>query len=147
MHAKKRAILLLSITFLANLPVYALDPTSQIKSQVLLKTGQSWDGHALSYPTGPAEITGMLIEIAPHAQTGWHEHPVPSFGYILQGELTVRLQQGQSKTLKAGEAIAEVVSTLHNGYNTGDIPVKLVVFYAGTSGQALTIKATDAPKD
>lgn len=125
---------------LASISVHALEASSQIKTQLLLKTGQSWDGQPLSYPAGPAEITGILVEIAPHAQTGWHQHPIPSFGYMLEGELTIRLQNGQNKTLKAGDAIAEVVNTLHNGSNHGDKPVRLIVFYTGTTGQVLSIK-------
>lgn len=116
----------------------ALEPASGIKSETILKTQQSWDGTPIAYPAGQAEITGMLIEIAPQAETGWHQHPAPSFGYILQGQLDVRLKDGQVKQLKTGDAIAEVVNTLHNGRNNGDIPVKLVVFYAGVSNQQLT---------
>ncbi len=81
-----------------------------------------------------------MIEIAPGAETGWHLHPVPSFGLVLEGTLEVTLKEGQVKRLQAGEALAEVVDTLHNGRNVGNIPAKIVVFYTGAVGQALTIK-------
>jgi hypothetical protein len=42
------------------------------------------------------------------------------------------------KRLEAGDALAEVVNTTHNGRNVGDVPVRLVVFYAGAAGQGLT---------
>lgn len=113
----------------------ALEPATGINSRTILKTRTSWDGTPLHYPAGQAEVTGMLVEIAPHAETDWHQHPVPSFGLILQGELDVVLKNGQIKQLKAGDAIAEVVNTLHNGRNNGDIPVKLVVFYTGVAEQ------------
>lgn len=113
----------------------AVEPATGISSQTVLKTRTSWDGTPLHYPIGQAEVTGMLVEIAPHAETGWHQHPAPSFGFILQGELDVALKNGQIKHLKAGDAVAEVVNTLHNGRNNGDIPVKLVVFYAGVATQ------------
>ena len=82
----------------------------------------------------------MVIEIALGGETGWHLHPVPSFGMVLEGELEVQLKNGDVKRLKPGEALAEVVNTLHNGRNVGSVPVKLVVFYAGAVGQKLTIK-------
>ncbi len=122
------------------LTVQAIEPSATIKSTTILKTDQSWDGQKLQYPQGQAEITGMIIEIAPGGETGWHLHPVPSFGLLLEGELQVRLQDGRTKTLKAGDALAEVVNTLHNGRNIGSVPVKLIVFYAGAVGQPLTIK-------
>ena len=81
------------------------------------------------------------MEIAPGGETGWHQHPVPSFGLLLEGTLEVTLQDGQIKRLNPGDALAEVVNTTHNGRNVGAVPVKIVVFYAGTPGQPLTIKA------
>lgn len=121
---------------------YALDQTDAIHVQTVLKTQTSWDGKALDYPKGQAEITGMIVEIAPGAETGWHLHAVPSFGMVLEGELEVQLKDGATKQLKAGEALAEVVNTPHNGRNLGATPVKLIVFYAGAVGQKLSEKPT-----
>lgn len=59
---------------------------------------------------------------------------------VLEGELEVQLKNGAVKRLKSGEALAEVVNTLHNGRTIGSVPVKIVVFYAGAVGQKLTEK-------
>lgn len=123
----------------------AIEQNSVVKVSTLLKTSSSWDGKPLQYPAGQAEITGMLIEIAPGAETGWHLHQIPSFGMVLAGELEVRLQDGRVKRLKSGDALAEVVNTLHNGRSVGTTPVKLVVFYAGVVGQPLSVKASALP--
>lgn len=118
----------------------ALEETAAVKVTPLLKTDKSWDGKALAYPEGKAEITGIMVEIAPGAETGWHLHPVPSFGVILEGTLEVGLKDGRAKRFQPGDAIAEVVDTLHNGRNVGATPVKIMVFYAGASGKPLTLK-------
>lgn len=118
----------------------ALDASSTVKVTPLLKTTSSWDSKPIVYPSGTAEVTGLLIEIAPGAETGWHEHPVASFAYILSGTLEVTRRTGEVKLLKAGDALAEVVNTQHNGRAVGDEPVKLVVFYTGAVGTPLTIK-------
>lgn len=118
----------------------ALKPSTGVRTTPLLETTKSWDGKPIVYPKGTAKITGFLIEIAPGAETGWHTHPVPSFGMILEGTLIVALKDGRVKRLQAGDALAEVVNTAHNGRNAGEIPVKLVVFYTGIAGKALTIK-------
>lgn len=118
----------------------ALDPTATVVVTPLLKTTTSWNGQPLTYPPGPAEITGLQVEVAPGGETGWHQHNVPSFGVMLEGTLEVTLKDGQVKRLKAGDALAEVVNIPHNGRNVGATPVKIVVFYAGTAGQALTRK-------
>lgn len=119
---------------------HALEPSAAVKASTLLKTETSWDGKPLAYPSGKAEITGVVVEIAPGGETGWHLHTAPSFGMVLEGELEVQLKDGAVKRQKAGEALAEVVNTLHNGRNVGTVPVKLVVFYAGSVGQKLTVK-------
>lgn len=120
-------------------PALALDPGAAVKVTPLLKTATSWNGDPLVYPEGKAEITGLLIELAPGGETGWHLHPVPSFGLILEGTLEVALKDGRSKRFQPGEAIAEVVNTMHNGRNVGDTPVKILVFYTGATGRGLTV--------
>jgi len=116
-----------------------------IKATPLLKTTTSWDGQAITYPQGQAEITGMIVEIAPGAETGWHQHPVPSFGLIMQGEILVELQNGQSRLMHTGEMVAEVANTLHNGKNIGTVPVRIAVFYAGAKGVPLTVMPPKSP--
>jgi hypothetical protein len=44
--------------------------------------------------------------------------------------------------LGPGDALAEVVDTLHNGRNAGSVPVRLVVIYAGAVGNTLTVRET-----
>jgi quercetin dioxygenase-like cupin family protein len=133
-------IFMMLIFFLPLSEVFALDQSSSIKVSTILKTQSSWDGKPIEYPVGKAEVTGMVIEIAPGGETGWHLHPVPSFGMMLEGEIEVQLKNGATKRLKSGDAIAEVVNTHHNGRNVGAVPAKLVVFYAGSVGQKLSEK-------
>jgi len=120
---------------------HAIEETSSVHATTILKTETSWDGKPLAYPPGQAEITGMLVEIAVGGETGWHQHPVPSFGLVLEGELEVQLKSGETKLLKAGDPIAEVVDTAHNGRNVGASPVRIVVFYAGAAGSKLSLQA------
>lgn len=135
-----RMIYPLVIVFACHSEAYSLEQSASVKASTVLKTEASWDGKPIEYPSGKAEITGMIIEISPGGETGWHVHPVPSFGMILEGELEVLLKNGAVKRLKSGEAMAEVINTLHNGRNIGSVPVKLVVFYAGSVGQKLSAK-------
>ncbi len=132
-------ISLAALMLCASLNCYALDNSTGVNVTPLMKTTQSWDGKTIQYPTGQAEITGLLVEIAPSKATGWHEHPVPSFAYMLSGTLEVTLKSGQTKQLKAGDTLAEVIDTGHIGRNIGTDNVKLIVFYTGAVGKALTI--------
>jgi quercetin dioxygenase-like cupin family protein len=128
------------LPFAAN----AIEPSATVKVTPLLKTKQSWNGAPIQYPEGQAEISALMIEIAPGGETNWHEHPVPSFGMLLEGTLEISLPDGKKKLMKAGEALAEVIATPHNGRNVGTTPVKLIVFYAGAVDKQLTVPRPDA---
>jgi quercetin dioxygenase-like cupin family protein len=119
---------------------YGLENVNGVQITPLLKTTTSWNGAPIQYPTGQAEISGMTITIAPGVESGWHTHPAPSFGVVLEGELDIMLKTGETKHIKAGDSIVEVVNTLHTSKNNGHVPVKLIVFYAGAVGQKLTVK-------
>ncbi|WP_374584111.1 cupin domain-containing protein [Pseudoduganella sp.] len=129
-----------ALAMFAAQPASALDQSASVKVTSLLKSNASWNGAPLAWPAGQAEVTALQIEIAAGAETGWHMHPVPSFAYVLEGELEVGLKDGSLKRFAAGQALAEVVGTMHNGRNVGSGPVKLVVFYVGAAGSTLTIK-------
>lgn len=106
---------------------------SAVKSRPLLKTQVDAAGRRTEYPSHkPAEMSALLVEIPPGKETGWHIHTEPSMAYILEGEVTVEWEDGSTRVIKAGEAFAEVVKLKHNGRNAGKIPVKLVMFVAGS---------------
>ena len=123
---------------------HAIEPSATVKVTPLLKTTQTWNGAPINYPEGQAQISALMIEIAPGGETNWHEHPVPSFGMLLEGTLEVSLTDGRKKLIKPGEALAEVIATPHNGRNVGTTPVKLIVFYAGAVDKQLTVPRPDA---
>lgn len=141
MNTLFRALVLLGLSS----PAIALEANAEIQVQPLLKTSTSWDGTPLHYPSGQAEITALKILIAPKAETGWHQHPVASFGMVVKGELEVELRNGKRQRFKAGDLLAEVINTPHNGHNVGTEPLELLVFYAGAKGQPLTEKLPAKP--
>lgn len=127
----KKLFLAAAIGFCVASPADALDNSATVKVTPLLKTTASWDGRPIVYPQGQAEITALIVEIAAGAQTGWHEHPVPSFAYVLEGTLEVTRSTGETKLLRSGDVLPEVVNTLHNGRALEGKSVKLLVFYTG----------------
>jgi len=144
LHLRLRLALLCMAIVLLPFGAQAIEPSKTVKVTQLLKTTQTWNGAPIKYPEGQAEITSLMIEIAPGGETNWHEHPVPSFGVLLEGTLEVSLTDGKKKVVKPGEALAEVIATAHNGRNIGTTPVKLVVFYAGAVDKPLSVQRPDA---
>jgi quercetin dioxygenase-like cupin family protein len=115
---------------------------------VLAKTTLTGNGQKITYPlTDRAEVTAMTVDLAPGAETGWHKHPIPVYAYVISGNLSVGLEDGRQLAFGAGDSIIEVVNTLHNGKNTGNEPVNLVVFYLGAEGTPNVIKPNPAEKE
>jgi quercetin dioxygenase-like cupin family protein len=113
-----------------------------IKVTPLLRSGETVAGQPIVYPkVANPEVTAVRVIIPPGAQTGWHRHPFPCYGYILAGNLTVEMEGGKSVALTAGQALIESVNVLHNGRNTGPTPVELVMFVTGEKGRAFTVPA------
>ena len=119
--------------------VFAEGYHSSVQVQENLSTTQTWDGASMQYPPGTAKVTGAIITLPPGTETGWHLHPVPCFALILEGDLVVELKDGRTKKFKAGDTFAEVIGTPHNGKNTGKVPLKIAVFYAGNTDLKNTI--------
>jgi quercetin dioxygenase-like cupin family protein len=117
---------------------WAIDAT-HVTAETLLKTGASWDGTAYPrYPEGAPELTVLKITIPPRTELPWHTHPMPNAAYVVSGELTVEKRDGgPTKRLAAGDVLPEMVGAAHRGV-TGESPVVLIVFYAGTNGMPLS---------
>lgn len=101
-------------------------------------------GTPLAYPPGTPKVTSAIVTIPPGGETGWHEHEVPLFAYILEGELTVDYGTKGTKIYRAGDSVLEAINWAHNGTNTGTVPMKLVAVYMGSDTAANTVKV-DAP--
>lgn len=139
------ATLLFTLTLSARDNV-AAEYTSAVRATTLLRTTTDVAGTVLSYPTGgAAEATGLLVELPPGAETGWHKHTVPCFAYIISGEIAVAQKDGPTRTFRAGDAFAELINIEHNGRTLGTEPVRLVFFAAGIKGQAFTVKSAAEP--
>jgi len=117
-----------------------------IKVTPLLRSSETVAGQPIVYPNVvDPEVTAVRVTIPPGAQTGWHRHPFPCYGYMLAGNLTVEMEGGKSTALTAGQALVESVNVLHNGRNTGTTPVEIVMFVTGEKDHTFTVPAT-APK-
>jgi quercetin dioxygenase-like cupin family protein len=145
MLIKSRLWVLIGFMLLLPYGAAAGEYDSGVQAKVILQTETMSNGGPIDYPsTDHPQVTVMIVDIAPGAQTGWHSHPMSVYAYVMSGQLTVKIEGGKTTEFKEGEAIVEVVKLKHNGINNGKIPVKLVVFYLGGKDIPNVIKA-DAP--
>ena len=114
-------------------------PTMKVERKILLQTSTSWDSTPYDrYPDSAPELSLLKLKIPANTELDWHNHAIPNAAYILAGELTVESRDsGEIRRFKQGEALAEMVNITHRG-KTGDKPVELIVFYAGSQGIPLS---------
>jgi quercetin dioxygenase-like cupin family protein len=106
----------------------------------LLDTGTTVLGQTFSYPSKtPAKVTSEIISMAPGAETGWHKHEVPLYGYVLDGELTVDYGSRGTRVYRKGEAFMEAIGTPHNGRNSGSGEARLLAVFMGADGLPNTV--------
>ena len=115
--------------------------------RTILSTGTTVTGETIKYPSGaPAQMTALEITLAPGQQTGWHTHPIPLFGYILDGELAVDYGPKGQRVYRKGDGFAEATNEAHNGRNLADKPVTILAVFAGMEGVKDSVAAPPPPR-
>lgn len=134
-HRFPRRVLCL---FLCVAPLFAFEEATP-GNQVILRTDTAWTGTPIPAQSIPhPEVTLVRIKIPPKTSLPVHQHKLINVAYVVSGTLRVKTQSGKTVVLKAGDAINEVMNTLHFGENIGDTPVELLVFYVGEKGTPLS---------
>ena len=119
----------------------AQDDAPKVVSAELLRTDKSWDGVELpDYLQGRPELVAVKYVFPAGQKLGWHYHPVMNFGILVQGDLTIISKDGLEKVVHEGEAVVEMVNTVHHGENRGTKPVILYMFYLSQKDLPLSVQ-------
>ena len=124
-----------------------METTEQVETTELIRTSQSWDGEALpDYPQGRPELVVKKYVFPAGQKLAWHHHPVMNYGVLVQGELTIIAKDGTEKVVHAGEAVVEMVGTVHHGENRGPQPAILYMCYVSQEGLPLSVPNPEMEK-
>ena len=122
------------------------NPVNSVQSTELIRTSQSWDGVELpDYLQGRPELVAVKYEFPAGQKLGWHHHPVMNYGILVQGELTIIGLDGKTKVVHEGEAVVEMVGTVHHGENRGTKDCILYMFYLSQKDLPLAVQHEDIP--
>ena len=87
-------------------------------------------------PDSSYETVVMLVEMAPHVNSGLHTHPGFDAAYLLEGSLAV-LERGQpAKPINPGESWHVVPGTVHE-VKVGDKTTRVLAIYVVEKGKPL----------
>lgn len=138
----RRMIGLIALTLLlATQPALAQEATPEVPIEPVgltitpvLETSTTITGQPIRFPQGNNQFTAVIAEVEPGGQVGRHLHPVPLFVYMLEGTLTIMMDDHETHAFSAGEGFAEVTNLWHNGRNLTDEPVRFLIVFAGQEG-------------
>jgi quercetin dioxygenase-like cupin family protein len=106
----------------------------------ILKSDTTSIGQKIRYPNVQnEEVTMLKITIPSGKTTGWHEHTIPVFAYVLKGTLTVEFEGNRVVQFKENSSFAEVIHTQHRGINKESGDLVLLAIYLGEKGKPLSI--------
>lgn len=108
-------------------------------TEPLLSTTTTRDGDSITWPEGTAKIISVIGTIEPGGRTPLHQHPVPTFVYVLDGEVELRTEGGDPHTYGVGEAYIEALDRDHQLFNMTDSEAKVLVVFAGAEGEQTTV--------
>ncbi|MCB1501213.1 MAG: cupin domain-containing protein [Bauldia sp.] len=133
----------LVVVFTPLSPALAVDDPlpAGFETQPLVKSSETRDGNPIIYPSGSPQVTSVIGTIAPGGRTPLHEHPVPTYVYVLQGVIELRTEGGEPFQYNAGEAYIEALNRKHQLFNIGDAPAKVLVVFMGEEGKPTTVAA------
>ena len=115
-----------------------------VQTTELLRTSQSWDGAELpDYPQGRPELVCRKYIFPAGERLPLHHHPVMNLGILVEGELTIVCSDGLRKTIHAGEAIVEMVGTVHYGENSGAHDAVLYMIYLSQRDTPLSVQQAE----
>jgi len=131
----KRSILQLAFIFAFILTAKAQDhdhgksPVTSIPPRLIFKQLIESSG------SKEQEVKMVIVNFAPGEVSTPHRHPIPTFGYVLEGELESTFE-GKIYHYKVGDAFYETPNGLHNGTRnmSKDKPAKLLAFFVGDKG-------------
>lgn len=88
----------------------------------------------------PLFVTGSTVELAPGGQTGREQFRVPTFIYVIEGQLTTDYQDGPIgikgvQYHAAGQSFMDNGGWWHNHANRSDKPVKYLMLHLGYPGR------------
>ncbi|WP_119305005.1 cupin domain-containing protein [Dongia deserti] len=112
---------------------------SGFETQPVLKSSVTADGDPIRLPTEKAQIISVIGTIQAGGRTARHQHPVPVYVYVMEGELEVVTEGDEPRHYKTGDAFLESVDRWHQAFNKGSSVTKILVVFIGEEGKPTTV--------
>ncbi len=137
----RRQMLTVGVSAIAGAVVAPATASSHAGAQAASATQSKPLG---AHPLGPAfaGYQGTMLEVTypPRVSTAAHQHPGPTFGYVVRGRIRWAINGEPAKVLEAGQTFFEPMGSVHStSANASDTePATISVVILGKPGEALS---------
>jgi quercetin dioxygenase-like cupin family protein len=118
----------------------ALAVTGVVIAQQSGFTRTALQTHDLSAPG--RMVVQARAEFDPGVAAGRHTHPGEELGYVLEGQLELRIDGQPPRIVKAGEVFFVPAGIVHDGINTGSGKAKVLATYVVEKGKPVATPAS-----
>ena len=96
----------------------------------------------------PLFVSGATVELEPGGQTGRQQFRVPTYIFVIEGQLTTDYQDGPvgikgAQYHAAGQSFMDNGGWWHNHANRSDKPVKYLMLHLGYPGRPDPVQKAD----
>lgn len=143
----RRELLQAGLTAIAGTVTLGVAADGAAQAPAATTTSKPLGGHPL---TAPFEgWTGTMLEVTypPGAVSASHQHPGPTFGYVVRGRIRWAINGEPAKVLEAGQSFFEPLGSVHSTSANASAtePAVISVVIVGKSGEPLSKPATAKP--
>lgn len=140
----KGLVIATAMALAAPFPAFAQDDAlpAGFTAEPLIKTSMTRDDELIVYPTGKPEIISVIGTLDKGGRTALHEHPVPVYVYVMEGEVEVKSEGSDPHRYQTGDAFIEAQNRKHQAFNVADGPSKILVVFVGQEGTPTTVTAS-----
>lgn len=113
----------------------------KLKIEKMMESDINSMGQKITYPqVKDVKVTMMKITFPPGETTGWHKHDIPVFSYIMEGTLTVEIEDGKVMQYKENTCFSESYNIYHKGTNKENTDLVVMAIYLGGDAKELSTK-------
>ncbi len=80
------------------------------------------------------EVRVLSATLQPGDVTPYHSHRYPVTVYMLEGTFTLALDEREPVAIEAGQVFVEPAGINMTGFNKGDVPARMTLFYVCEPG-------------
>lgn len=143
----RRELLQAGLTAIAGTVTLGATADAAAQASVAATQSKPLGAHPL---TAPFEgWTGTMLEVTypPGAVSASHQHPGPTFGYVVRGRIRWAINGEPARVLEAGQSFFEPLGSVHSTSANASAtePAVISVVIVGKSGEPLSKPATAKP--